>query len=84
LYDVAAVAQAFNPVAQAFSLWSPTPCLAQLTLAAQMTIRPLRCDPDNRFRVFYSVSHATREVQILAVGRKEGNRLMIGREEIKL
>ena len=44
----------------------------------------LRFGPDNRFRVFYWVSHAPREAQILAVGRKEGSRLMIGREEIKL
>jgi len=43
----------------------------------------LRFGPENRFRVFYSVSHAPREVQILAVGSKEGSRLMIGREEIK-
>lgn len=44
----------------------------------------LRFGPENRYRVFYSVSHAPREVQILAIGRKEGSRLKIGREEIKL
>jgi hypothetical protein len=44
----------------------------------------LRFGPENRFRVFHSVSRAPRGVQILAVGRKERNRLMIGREEIKL
>jgi mRNA-degrading endonuclease RelE of RelBE toxin-antitoxin system len=44
----------------------------------------LRFGPDNSFRVFYAVSHASREVQILAVGRKERDRLVIGREEIKL
>ncbi len=44
----------------------------------------LRLCPDNRFRVFYAVSHKHREVQILAIGVKEGNRLTVGREEIKL
>jgi hypothetical protein len=44
----------------------------------------LRFGPENRFRVFYVVSHERREVQILAIGTKERNRLMIGREEIKL
>ena len=44
----------------------------------------LRFGPENRFRVFYAVSHERREVQILAIGTKERNRLMIGREEIKL
>jgi mRNA-degrading endonuclease RelE of RelBE toxin-antitoxin system len=44
----------------------------------------LRFGPENRFRVFYVVSHERREVQILAIGTKEGNRLLIGGEEIKL
>ncbi len=44
----------------------------------------LRCGPDNRFRVFYAVSHQRQEVQILAIGTKERNRLTVGREEIKL
>ena len=44
----------------------------------------LRFGPENRFRVFYAVSHERREVQILAVGAKERNRLMVGEEEIKL
>ena len=41
----------------------------------------LRCGPQNRFRVFYEVDHAHRAVQVLAIGVKEGNRLMIGGEE---
>jgi hypothetical protein len=41
----------------------------------------LRCGPDNRFRDFYEVDAAAREVQILAVGVKERNRLWIGDEE---
>jgi mRNA-degrading endonuclease RelE of RelBE toxin-antitoxin system len=44
----------------------------------------LRFGSENRFRVFYAVSHERREVQILAIGTKDRNRLMIGREEIKL
>jgi mRNA-degrading endonuclease RelE of RelBE toxin-antitoxin system len=43
----------------------------------------LRFGPQNRLRVFFAVSHERREVQILAIGAKERNRLMIGREEIK-
>jgi len=44
----------------------------------------LRLGPDNRFRVFYAVSHEQREVQILAIGIKQRNRLTIGGEEIRL
>ncbi len=41
----------------------------------------LRCGPDNRLRVFYDVDAAAREVQVLAIGVKERNRLLIGGEE---
>lgn len=41
----------------------------------------LRCGPDNRFRVFYEVQAETNEVQVLAIGVKDRNRLLIGREE---
>jgi len=44
----------------------------------------LRFGPDNRFRVFYTLDHARREVQILAIGVKQGNRLRIGGEEVEL
>jgi hypothetical protein len=44
----------------------------------------LRFGSDNRFRVFHAVSHERREVQILAIGAKQGNRLMVGGEEIRL
>lgn len=44
----------------------------------------LRCGPGNRFRVFYEVDAAASEVQILAIGMKEHNRLMIGGEEYQL
>ena len=41
----------------------------------------LRCGPENRFRVFYEVDAAAREVHVLAVGVKDRNRLLIGGEE---
>jgi mRNA-degrading endonuclease RelE of RelBE toxin-antitoxin system len=41
----------------------------------------LRCGPANRFRVFYEVDAAAHEVQVLAVGVKDRNRLLIGGEE---
>lgn len=41
----------------------------------------LRCGPDNRFRVFYEVDSAAQEVQVLAIGVKDRNRLSIGGEE---
>jgi mRNA-degrading endonuclease RelE of RelBE toxin-antitoxin system len=44
----------------------------------------LRRGPDNRFRVFYDVDSASQEVQVLAVGVKDRNRLLIGGEEYEL
>jgi hypothetical protein len=44
----------------------------------------LRFGPDNRFRVFYDINMEFHEVYILAIGVKEGNRLFIGGEEVKL
>jgi mRNA-degrading endonuclease RelE of RelBE toxin-antitoxin system len=44
----------------------------------------LRFGPDNRFRVLYAVDPERREVQILAVGVKERNRLFVAGEEMKL
>ena len=41
----------------------------------------LRCGPKNRFRVFYDVDAVAQEVQILAIGVKDRNRLLIGGEE---
>src|SRR5947208_17164874 len=40
----------------------------------------LRCGPDNRFRVFYDVDPEARAVRVLAMGIREGNRLLIGRQ----
>jgi hypothetical protein len=43
----------------------------------------LRCGPNNRFRVLYRIAE-TYEVYVLAVGIKDGNRLLIGGEEFEL
>lgn len=43
----------------------------------------IRFGPDNRFRVLYRVDSSLREVQILAVGVKQRNRLFVGGEEVK-
>ena len=44
----------------------------------------LCCGPRNRFRVFYEVDETEGTVWILAIGTKEGNRLLIGRGETQL
>jgi hypothetical protein len=44
----------------------------------------LRFGPDNRFRVLYALDLEARQVQILAIGVKAGNRLVIGGEEVEL
>jgi mRNA-degrading endonuclease RelE of RelBE toxin-antitoxin system len=44
----------------------------------------LRCGINNRTRVFYDLDVEDRVVVILAVGRKVGNRLVIGTEEFIL
>jgi hypothetical protein len=41
----------------------------------------LRAGPQNCFRVFYTINLDSREVLVLAIGRKDGNRLFIGAEE---
>lgn len=41
----------------------------------------LRFGPNNRYRVFYEIDTEYGEVWILAIGKKEGNRLFIGGEE---
>ena len=44
----------------------------------------LRLGPNNRFRVLYRIMDTMHEVYVLAVGIKEGNRLLIGGEEFEL
>lgn len=50
-------------------------------LAAEWEIR---FGPNNCFRVFYAVDRSARSVQILAIGVKDGERLVIGGEEVEL
>ncbi|MGH7967067.1 MAG: type II toxin-antitoxin system RelE family toxin [Candidatus Binatia bacterium] len=44
----------------------------------------LRFGPDNRFRVFYQIDHARREVRVVAIGVKERDWLLVGGEEVTL
>ena len=44
----------------------------------------LRFGLNNRFRVFYQIDRAAREVRIVAVGVKDRNRLLVGGEEVTL
>ena len=44
----------------------------------------LRCGPQNRFRIFYEVDTSESAIWILAIGVKEGNRLLVGGEEVEL
>jgi len=44
----------------------------------------LRCGGQNRFRIFYQINHETAEVRILAIGVKDRNELIIGKERVKL
>jgi mRNA-degrading endonuclease RelE of RelBE toxin-antitoxin system len=41
-----------------------------------------RCGPGNRFRIFYEVGREDSQVWVLAIGRKERNRLFIAGEEL--
>ena len=44
----------------------------------------IRFGPDNRFRVLYDIDDEHHAVLIVAIGQKEGNRLIVGGEEIAL
>jgi len=44
----------------------------------------LRFGPGNCFRVLYGIDEEHREVQIQAIGVKEGNRLLVGGQEVEL
>jgi mRNA-degrading endonuclease RelE of RelBE toxin-antitoxin system len=44
----------------------------------------IRFGPDNRFRVWYDIDEEHRAVHIVAIGEKEGNRLIVGGEEVEL
>jgi hypothetical protein len=44
----------------------------------------IRFGTQNRFRVYYDVDLAQQIVSILAIGYKQGNRVVVGGEEIQL
>jgi mRNA-degrading endonuclease RelE of RelBE toxin-antitoxin system len=44
----------------------------------------IRFGPDNRFRVLYDIDEESRVVQIMAIGEKEKERLLIGGAEVEL
>jgi mRNA-degrading endonuclease RelE of RelBE toxin-antitoxin system len=44
----------------------------------------VRFGPDNRFRVFYATDREHQIVNVLAIGEKKGNRLLIGGEELSI
>ena len=44
----------------------------------------IRFGPDNRFRVLYDIDEEQRAVQIVAIGQKDRNRLIVGGEEVDL
>jgi mRNA-degrading endonuclease RelE of RelBE toxin-antitoxin system len=43
----------------------------------------LRLGPSNRFRVLYDIDENNHQVVVLAVGIKEGERLIVGGEEVQ-
>ncbi len=44
----------------------------------------IRFGPDNRFRVLYDIDEEARVVQVMAIGEKQRERLIIGGEEVQL
>ena len=44
----------------------------------------IRFGPDNRFRVLYDIDQKNRRVEVLAIGEKDGNRLIVAGEEVEL
>src|SRR5437762_4004536 len=44
----------------------------------------IRFGPDNRFRVLYDIDEENHAVQIVAIGEKAGNRLIVGGDEVEL
>ena len=44
----------------------------------------VRCGPNNRFRIYYDVDSDERLVVVLAIARKQGSQLFIGKERFQL
>ena len=56
------------------------PLIRETALGATWEVR---CGPVNRFRVFYDVHRDQRLVVILAIARRVGNQLFLGREKFE-
>jgi hypothetical protein len=56
-------------------LWQPAPFEATWEI---------RFGPNNSFRVLYGIDEEHREVEIQAIGVKEGNRLLVAGKEVEL
>ena len=56
------------------------PLLRETAIGAAWEVR---CGPDNRFRIFYDVHRDQRLVVVLAVARKVGNALFVGKEKFE-
>jgi mRNA-degrading endonuclease RelE of RelBE toxin-antitoxin system len=57
------------------------PLLRETAIGATWEVR---CGPDNRFRIFYDVQRDQRLVVVLAIARKVGNQLFVGKEKFEL
>ena len=44
----------------------------------------IRFGPDNRFRVLYDIDEVQRTVEIVAIGEKQGNSLIVGGKKVEL
>lgn len=57
------------------------PLLRETAIGATWEVR---CGPDNRFRIFYDVDRDRRLVVVLAIARKVGSQLFVGKEKFEL
>jgi len=57
------------------------PLLRETAIGATWEVR---CGPDNRFRIFYDVQRDQHLVVVLAIARKVGNQLLVGKEKFEL
>ena len=56
------------------------PLLRETAIGASWEVR---CGPGNRFRIFYDVHRDQHLVVVLAIARKVGNRLFVGKERFE-
>ena len=56
------------------------PLLRETAIGATWEVR---CGPGNRFRIFYDIHRDQRLVVVLAIARKAGNQLFVGKEKFE-